>query len=54
MFANVGGIWGAVGALLFVILIVDVEKNPAGTQAGLNGLNSILKTSFNASLGKTS
>ena len=51
MFQNIGGPWGVFGALLFVIAIIDIEKNPAGTSAGLNGLNGILKTSLNGALG---
>lgn len=47
----VGGLFGAFALVMTAVIIADVETHPAGTKAGLSGLNSILKSSYSASLG---
>lgn len=46
-----GGLLGLFGLVALGVIIADVELHPAGTQAGLNGLNGILKTSLSGMLG---
>lgn len=46
-----GGIFGFLALITGGVIIADLVTHPAGTAAGLNGLNGILKTSFSAALG---
>lgn len=46
-----GGIYGAVSLVIVGAIIGDIIAHPKGTAAGLNGINSLLKTSFSAALG---
>jgi hypothetical protein len=46
-----GGIVGWLTLIAAGAIIGDLVTHPAGTAAGLNGLNGILKTSFSAALG---
>ena len=46
-----GGIVSFLTLIAGGVIIADLVTHPAGTAAGLNGLNGILKTSFSAALG---
>lgn len=41
-------------AVIGVIALVDILKNPAGTNAAGNQAQGLLKTSYNAALGQPS
>lgn len=46
-----GGIMGFLSLVVLGGIVGDVLAHPKGTAAGLNGLNSVLKTSFSTALG---
>lgn len=46
-----GGIFGVISLVIVGAIIGDVLAHPQGTAAGLNGINSLLKTSFSTALG---
>ena len=49
-----GGLLGVLTLVIGGAIAADIVANPKGSAAGLNGLNSILKTSLNAVLGHPS
>jgi hypothetical protein len=51
---RVSGIWSAVGAVIFGVILADFVHNPAGTTALASAGTSAEKISTNALLGKTS
>jgi hypothetical protein len=51
---KVTGIWAAIGAVIFGVIIADLVHNPAGTKALTNAGTSAEKISVNGLLGKTS
>jgi hypothetical protein len=51
---KVTGIWAAVGAVIFGVIIADLVHNPTGTKALANAGTSAEKISVNGLLGKTS
>ena len=51
---KVTGIWTAVGAVIFGVILADLVHNPAGTKALSNAATSTEKISVNGLLGKSS
>jgi hypothetical protein len=51
---KVSGVWTAVGAVIFGVIIADLVHNPAGTNALANAGTTAEKVSVNGLLGKTS
>jgi hypothetical protein len=50
---KVTGIWSAVGAIIFGVILADFVHNPAGTKALANAGTNAEKISVNGLLGKT-
>lgn len=48
---RIGGFVGLVSLVILGGIVGDVLAHPAGTAAGLNGINQVLKTSFSTALG---
>lgn len=46
-----GGLFGLASLVILGGIAGDVLAHPAGTAAGLNGINAVLKTAFSAALG---
>jgi hypothetical protein len=51
---KVTGVWAAVGAIIFGVIIADLVHNPNGTKALTNAGVSAEKVSVNGLLGKSS
>jgi hypothetical protein len=51
---RVVGIWSAIGAVIFGVILADFVHNPAGTKALANAGTTAEKISVNGLLGKTS
>ena len=51
---KVTGIWTAVGAIIFGVILADLVHNPAGTKRLANAVTSTEKVSVNGLLGQTS
>ena len=51
---KVTGIWTAVGAIIFGVILADLVHNPAGTKALANAGTSTEKVSVNGLLVKSS
>lgn len=45
------GIFGFLTLVVMGAIVGDLLAHPAGTAAGLNGINAVLKTSYSAALG---
>ena len=51
---KVTGLWAAVGAIIFGVIIADLVHNPKGTKALANASTSTERISVNGLLGKSS
>ena len=51
---KVTGVWTAVGAIIFGVILADLVHNPTGTTALANAGTNTEKISVNGLLGKTS
>jgi hypothetical protein len=51
---RVTGIWSAIGALIFGVILADLIANPAGTKTLTSAATSVEQTSVNGLLGKAS
>jgi hypothetical protein len=51
---KVTGVWTAIGAVIFGVILADLVHNPTGTTALANAGVSTEKVSVNGLLGKTS
>jgi hypothetical protein len=51
---KVTGLWTAVGAVIFGVILADLVHNPTGTKALSNAATSTEKISVNGLLGKSS
>jgi hypothetical protein len=51
---KVTGLWAAIGAVIFGVIIADLVHNPAGTKVLANAGVNTEKVSVNGLLGKTS
>jgi hypothetical protein len=51
---RVTGLWAAVGAVIFGVIVADLVHNPAGTKVLANAATSTEKLGVNGLLGKTS
>jgi hypothetical protein len=51
---KVTGVWTAVGAIIFGVILADLVHNPTGTTALANAGTTTEKISVNGLLGKTS
>jgi hypothetical protein len=51
---RVSGLWSAIGAVIFGVIIADLVHNAAGTKVLTSAATSIESTSVNGLLGKTS
>jgi hypothetical protein len=51
---RVVGLWSAIGAVIFGVILADLVHNPNGTKALANAGTTAEKISVNGLLGKTS
>jgi hypothetical protein len=51
---RVTGIWTAIGAVIFGVILADLVTHQAGTQVLANSAASVEKVSVNGLLGQTS
>jgi hypothetical protein len=51
---RVSGLWSAIGALIFGVILADLVANPSGTKVLTGAGTTIEQTSVNGLLGKSS